>query len=196
MTLKNKTVGFALTGSFCTYKKVFPQLEKISEKGARIIPFMSEISSVTDTRFGTSSEHLEQLERITGEKVITSVNTAEPIGPKKLLDILIVAPCTGNTIAKLANGIADSTVTLAVKSHLRNGRPVLIAISTNDGLGRNAKNIGILANQKNIYIVPFGQDDCSEKATSVVSDMNMIIPAAELALDGKQIQPLLITYDR
>lgn len=196
MKLKNKTVGFAMTGSFCTYKNVFPQLEKIIEEGARVIPIMSEVCCVTDTRFGTSSEHLERLERITGERVIASVKDAEPIGPQKLLDILIVAPCTGNTIAKLANGIADSTVTLAVKSHLRNCRPAVIGVSTNDGLSRNAKNIGILANQKNIYIVPFGQDDCFEKENSVVSDMDMIIPSAELALDGKQIQPVLITYKR
>lgn len=183
-----------MTGSFCTYKRVFPQIEKIKAEGARVIPIMSEISSAADTRFGTAAENILRLKAITGENVIKTISEAEPIGPKKMLDVLIVAPCTGNTIAKIAGGIADSTVTLAVKSHLRNRRPVVIAVSTNDGLGGNAKNIGILASRKNIYIVPFGQDDCTEKENSLVSDMNMIIPTAELALDGRQIQPILITY--
>lgn len=194
MNLENLTVGFAMTGSFCTYKRVFPQIEKIKAEGARVIPIMSEISSAADTRFGTAAENILRLKAITGENVIKTISEAEPIGPKKMLDVLIVAPCTGNTIAKIAGGIADSTVTLAVKSHLRNRRPVVIAVSTNDGLGGNAKNIGILASRKNIYIVPFGQDDCTEKENSLVSDMNMIIPTAELALDGRQIQPILITY--
>mgnify|MGYP000062273787 FL=1 len=194
MNLENLTVGFAMTGSFCTYKRVFPQIEKIKAEGARVIPIMSEISSAADTRFGTAAENILRLKAITGENVIKTISEAEPIGPKKMLDVLIVAPCTGNTIAKIAGGIADSTVTLAVKSHLRNRRPVVIAVSTNDGLGGNAKNIGILASRKNIYIVPFGQDDCIEKENSLVSDMNMIIPTAELALDGRQIQPILITY--
>lgn len=194
MKLESLTVGFAVTGSFCTYKKVFPQIKKVVEEGARVIPIMSEIGSRTDTRFGKAEENLKMLEEITGERVITSISDAEPIGPRKLLDILIVAPCTGNTIAKIANGIADSTVTLAVKSHLRNRRPVVVAVSTNDGLGRNAKNIGILACSKNMYIVPFGQDDCKEKENSVVSDMNKIILTSEQALDGRQIQPMLISY--
>lgn len=194
MKLENLTVGFAITGSFCTFHKVFPQIQSIVNQNTRVIPIMSEISYTTDTRFGKAEENIRKLEEMTGEKVIGSIKDAEPIGPKKLLDILIVAPCTGNTISKLANGIADTTVTLAVKSHLRNKKPVVIAVSTNDGLGNNAKNIGVLENMKNIYMVPFGQDDFVEKENSVVADMNLIIPTAELALEGKQIQPVLIAY--
>ena len=151
MKLTDKTIGFALTGSFCTYKRVFPQIEALVNQGAKVIPIMSEISYTTDTRFGKAEEHIKRFEEITGEKVIASVRDAEPIGPQKLLDVLVVAPCTGNSLAKIASGIADSSVTLAVKAHLRNKRPVVIGISTNDGLGGNAKNIGMLANMKNIY---------------------------------------------
>lgn len=195
MKLENKTVGFAFTGSFCTFSKVFPQVEKLVAEGARVIPIMSEISYTTDTRFGKAEEHIKRFEEITGETVIASVRDAEPIGPKKLLDVLVVAPCTGNSLAKIATGIADSSVTLAVKSHLRNKRPVVIAVSTNDGLGNNAKNIGMLANMKNIYIVPFGQDDFEIKENSVVSNMELIVPAVESALDGKQLQPVLMIYE-
>ena len=194
MELKEKTIGFALTGSFCTYSKVIPEIKKLKDEGAKIIPIMSEISASLDTRFGKASDFINTLEEITGNKVIKTISEAEPIGPKKLLDALIIAPCTGNTISKLANGIADSTVTLAAKSHLRNIRPVLIAISTNDGLGNNAKNIGILANKKNIFLVPFGQDDCREKQNSLVADMELIILSLKEALDGKQLQPLLISH--
>lgn len=195
MKLENKTVGFAMTGSFCTFSKVFPQIERLVEEGARVIPIMSEISYTTDTRFGKAEEHIKRFEEITGGTVIASVRDAEPIGPKKLLDVLVIAPCTGNSLAKIATGIADSSVTLAVKSHLRNKRPVVVAVSTNDGLGNNAKNIGILANMKNIYIVPFGQDDCEIKENSVISDMELIVPAIESALDGKQLQPVLMIYE-
>ncbi len=194
MELKEKTIGFALTGSFCTYSKVIPEIKKLKDEGAKIIPIMSEISASTDTRFGKASDFINTIEEITGNKVIKTISEAEPIGPKKLLDALVIAPCTGNTISKLANGIADSTVTLAAKSHLRNIRPVLIAISTNDGLGNNAKNIGILANKKNIFLVPFGQDDCREKQNSLVADMELIILSLKEALDGKQLQPLLISH--
>lgn len=195
MTVKDKTVGFALTGSFCTFSKVFDQVESLVSNGARVIPIMSEICYTTDTRFGKAEEHIRRLEEITGEKVIASVRDAEPIGPKKLLDILIVAPCTGNSLAKIATGIADSSVTLAVKSHLRNKRPVLVAPSTNDGLANNAKNIGILANMKNVFLVPFGQDDFIIKENSLVADMGLIIPAAEAALGGRQLQPVLKIYE-
>lgn len=194
MKLENLTVGFAMTGSFCTFHKVFPQIKLLTEQKVRVIPIMSEVSYSTDTRFSKAEENIKKLEEITGEKVIGSITEAEPIGPKKLLDVLIIAPCTGNTLAKLAGGIADSTVTLSAKSHLRNKRPVVIAVSTNDGLGNNAKNIGILAGMKNIYLVPFGQDDCMQKENSVVADMEQIIPTAELAMEGKQLQPVLITY--
>ncbi len=195
MKLKNKTVGFAITGSFCTFSKVFPEIEGTVKEGAKVVPIMSEISYNTDTRFGKAKEHIERLEQITGEKVIATIRDAEPIGPKKLLDVLVVAPCTGNTIAKIANGIADSSVTLAVKSHLRNKRPVVIAVSTNDGLANNAKNIGVLSNMKNIYLVPIGQDDWVEKENSLVADMKQIIPATEVALDGKQLQPIIILHN-
>ena len=194
MKLENKTIGFAITGSFCTFSKVFPQIEKLVAEKARVIPIMSEVSYSTDTRFGKASDNISKLEEITGEKVVGTIKDAEPIGPKKLLDILVVAPCTGNTTAKLANGIADTSVTLAVKAHLRNKMPVVVAVSTNDGLGNNAKNIGILENLKNIYMVPYGQDDCNEKENSLVADMNLIVPTLEFALEGKQIQPLLISY--
>ena len=185
------TVGFAICGSFCTFGRVFPQIEKLAESGARVIPIMSEVAYSTNTRFGKAAEHILKLENITGEKVISTIAAAEPIGPKKMLDALVIAPCTGNTIAKIANGIADSSVTLAVKAHLRNKRPVVVGVSTNDGLGTNAKNIGILANMKNIYMIPFLQDDCEEKENSLVADMDLIMPALEKALEGKQIQPII-----
>jgi len=189
---KNIVVGFAVTASFCTFAKVFPVVSDLVEKGIEVVPIMSENSYSFDTRFGTAKEHIEFLEGCTGNKVIHTIKDAEPIGPKKLLDALIIAPCTGNTLAKLANGIADSTVTLSAKSHLRNKRPVIIAISSNDSLGNNAKNIGQLLNQKNMYFVPFGQDDCEEKENSIVAKMDLILPTLEQALKGKQAQPLLI----
>lgn len=195
MKLEGRTVGFALTGSFCTYSKIFPQVEKLVQLGAEVIPIMSEISYTTDTRFGKAEEHIKRLEKITGKKVIASVKEAEPIGPQKLLDVLVVAPCTGNSLAKIAAGMADTSVTLAVKSHLRNRRPVVIGISTNDGLGNNAKNIGALVNMKNVYLVPFGQDDWNAKENSLISHMDLIIPAVEHAMDGKQLQPVLKLYE-
>lgn len=195
MKLDDKTIGFALTGSFCTYARIFPQIEALVMQGATVVPIMSEISYTTDTRFGKAEEHIKRFEKITGQNVIASVRDAEPIGPKKLLDVLVVAPCTGNSLAKMASGIADSSVTLAVKAHLRNNRPVVIGISTNDGLGNNAKNIGILANMKNIYFVPYGQDDYIAKENSLVAQMEYIIPTIESALDGVQLQPVLKMYE-
>lgn len=197
MSLEGKKIGFAITGSFCTFSKVFPEIAKlVTEEKAMVIPIMSEISYSTDTRFGKASDHIRFLEETTAHKVISKIQEAEPIGPKKMLDILVVAPCTGNTIAKIANGIADSTVTLAVKSHLRNKKPVLIAISTNDGLGNNSKNIGYVENMKNMYFVPYRQDDCIEKENSIVADMSLLIPATKLALDGRQMQPVLHHTDK
>jgi dipicolinate synthase subunit B len=195
MKLNDKTIGFALTGSFCTYAKIFPQIDALVQQGVNVIPIMSEMSYTTDTRFGKAEEHIKRFEEITGHTVIASVRDAEPIGPKKLLDALVVAPCTGNSLAKIASGIADSSVTLAVKAHLRNNRPVIIGISTNDGLGNNAKNIGALANMKNIYFVPFGQDDYISKENSLVAQMEYIIPTIEHALDGIQLQPVLKMYE-
>lgn len=153
---------------------------------------MSETSSRTDTRFGKADDFIEKFREITGNEVACSIDKVEPIGPKKLLDALVIAPCTGNTISKISNGTADSAVSLAVKSHLRNNRPVIIAVSTNDGLGGNAKNIGTLLARKNIYFVPFGQDDAENKENSLVAKMDLIIPTINAAFEGRQLQPLLI----
>ncbi|MBR5154982.1 MAG: dipicolinate synthase subunit B [Clostridia bacterium] len=195
MDITGKTIGFAITGSFCTFRVVFPNVKQMVSEGAEVVPIMSEISYTTNTRFGEAEDNIKFLEEVTGKKVISRIQEVEPIGPKKMLDVLVVAPCTGNTLAKIANGIADSSVTLAVKSHLRNKRPVVIAVSSNDGLGNNAKNIGFLANMKNVYLVPFGQDDCLEKENSLVAKMDLIIPSVKMALDGKQIQPIISAYN-
>ena len=192
MDLSGITAGFALTGSFCTFSAVLPEMENLKLAGAKIIPIMSPVASATDTRFGTAAFFRERIETIAEAEIITTVDKAEPIGPKKLLDILIVAPCTGNTLAKIANGITDTSVTMAVKAHLRNARPVLLAVSTNDGLSGAAKNIGLLMNAKNIFFVPFGQDDPAKKPTSLVADMKSIVPAAGAALLNRQMQPMLI----
>lgn len=191
MELAGKKVGFAMTGSFCTFSAVIKELEKLVMCGADVYPIMSEIAYSTDTRFGTSAGFREILESMCQKSIIKSVKEAEPIGPKGYLDLLIIAPCTGNTLAKLAGGITDSSVTMAAKAHLRNRKPVLVAVSTNDGLGNSAKNIGMLMNMKNIYLVPFGQDDFEKKPNSLVADMTKIIPSAEFALSGKQLQPIL-----
>lgn len=185
-------IGFAMTGSYCTFKSVFSALELLHEEFDNIIPIMSENVYSTDNRFGTSEEFRQRLESICERKIISTIREAEPIGPKGLLDLLIIAPCTGNTIAKLANGITDSSVTMAAKAHLRNNRPVLLAVSTNDGLSGNAGNIGALLNRKNIYFVPFGQDDFANKPTSLAAKFDMITEAAKAALNGIQLQPLII----
>ena len=185
------TLGFALCGSFCTYSKVFPILELLS-RDHMLIPIISEAGSCIDSRFGSAQEHIQILTELCGTPPITAIDQAEPIGPKKLLDALIIAPCTGNTLAKLAHGIADGPVTMAAKSHLRNGRPVLIAVSTNDALGAAAENIGRLLVRKHIYFVPFGQDDPAGKPTSMVADFGKIPLALELALEGQQMQPILL----
>lgn len=187
-------IGFALTGSFCTIGKVIPEVEKLVSTGAKVFPIISGAVDKFDTRFGTAKDLRLKLEGITGQKIIDSIIDAEPFGPKGLVDLVVVAPCTGNTIAKIANGITDTAVTMACKAHMRNQKPVVIALSTNDGLGVNAKNIGLLLNMKNMYIVPFGQDGPDSKPNSIISDTTMIIPTIESALKGKQIQPLLIKY--
>ena len=189
--LNGKTIGFAMTGSFCTFSKVLTAIEELAGTGANIVPIMSNMSYSTDTRFGTAELFREQLTGITQNNIIHTISQAEPIGPKNFLDLLIIAPCTGNTLAKLASGIADTSVTLAAKAHLRNQKPILLAVSTNDGLGNAAKNIGALLNYKNMYFVPFGQDDHITKPNSLVADMTKILPAAEAALDFKQLQPIL-----
>ena len=191
MDVKGIRVGFALTGSFCTFSAVLPQIKNLCEMGADVLPLMSYKAYSTDTRFGKAKDIVSSIEEITGKKVLKSVEEAEPIGPRELLDILIVAPCTGNTLGKIANGVTDTSVTMAVKAHLRNGRPVLLAVSTNDGLSGSAKNIGALLNTKNMFFVPFGQDDHIKKPTSLVADMGLILPSCEMALEGKQIQPVI-----
>ena len=184
-------VGFAMCGSFCTYSKVFPVMEQLSQHH-HVIPIFSEVSCRVDSRFGTAQEHLVRAEEICGSAPLRTIDQVEPIGPKKLLDILVIAPCTGNTLAKLAHGIADGPVTMAAKSHLRNGRPILLAVSSNDALAAAAENIGRLMGRKHYYFVPFGQDDCLGKPTSMVADFTMIPKALEEALQGRQIQPILL----
>ena len=185
------TVGFALCGSFCTYARVFPVMERLAKRD-EIIPIFSQSAFSTDSRFGTAVEHIAQAETICGRPVLHTLPEVEPIGPKKLLDALIIAPCTGNTLAKLAHSIADGPVTMAAKSHLRNGRPVILAISTNDALAGAAENIGKLLSRKHYYFVPFGQDDAFGKPTSIVADFTRIPQTLELALEGTQLQPLLL----
>ena len=185
-------IGFALCGSFCTFDKIFPVMEQLAKQHA-LIPILSPVAAGTDTRFGTAVAHNTQIEEICGRKPILTITQAEPIGPKKLLDALIIAPCTGNTLAKLAHSIADGPVTMAAKSHLRNGRPVLIAISSNDALAGAAENIGKLLGKKNYYFVPFRQDDPENKPTSMVADFRLIPSALEAALAGRQLQPMVIS---
>ena len=192
MNFKGVKVGFALTGSHCTIPTVLFQLEALVAEGAQIFPIVSTTVQTEDTRFGRAKEVLGKLKYITGNTPVGSIVDAETIGPGKLFDLIIVAPCTGNTLAKLANGITDTAVLMAVKAHLRNQLPVLLAIATNDGLSINAKNIGILLNAKLIYVVPFGQDNPLEKPNSLVARMELILPAALNALQGKQLQPILL----
>lgn len=187
------TVGFAVCGSFCTFKKVIPQMQKLVDNGYRVLPIMSGNAYSTDTRFGKASDFIKEIENICGEKIIYTIKDAEPIGPKKLLDILVIAPCTGNTLGKLANGITDTSVTLATKAHLRNQRPVVIAVSTNDALGAAAKNIGLLMNCKNIYFVPMKQDDFMNKPNSIVADFEYIPDTVKSVLaDNIQPQPIFL----
>ncbi len=189
--MKDKTIGFAMTGSFCTFKKVVKEIAVLAETGADVIPIMSQIAYTTDTRFGKAADFIAEIEAITSHKIIHTIPEAEPIGPKNLLDALIIAPCTGNTLAKLALGITDTPVTMAAKATLRNQKPVIIAVSTNDGLGGSAKNIGALLNTQNIYFVPYGQDDPINKTNSLVADMTKITETAKAALNEIQIQPVL-----
>jgi len=186
------TIGFALCGSYCTFSDVIKALRATSEL-YNIIPIMSGNAYTTDSRFGKAQDFVEEIENICGHKVLSKLTEVEPFGPKKLLSLLIIAPATGNTISKLANGISDTSVTLAYKAHLRNNRPVLIGISTNDALSNNAANIGVLLNRQNHFFVPFGQDDAFGKPTSLISDFSLVPPAASAALAGNQLQPILKT---
>ena len=185
------TIGFAMCGSFCTFEQVFPIMDALSRHHT-VIPIFSEAAATVDSRFGTAAEHLQKATTLCGSPPLVTIAQVEPIGPKKLLDILIIAPCTGNTLAKLSHGIADGPVTMAAKSHLRNGRPVVIAVSTNDALSGAAENIGKLLNRKNYYFVPFGQDDPEKKPNSMVADFTRIPQTTVLAAAGKQIQPILL----
>lgn len=192
MRLKGKKIGLAFTGSHCTLEKVFPELEKLLEEGADVYPIISPSVDQTDTRFGDATEWKTRLVKATGHKIINSVAGAEPLGPKGLLDAYLIAPCTGNTVAKLANGITDTAVLMGAKAQLRNQKPVVIAISTNDGLGLNAKNIGVLLGTKYVYMVPFGQDSPFTKPNSLVAKMELLLPTLLAGLEGRQLQPVLI----
>ena len=192
MNLKNKKIGFVLTGSFCTFSKTIPKMKELIEKGAEVIPIMSFNSYNLDTKFGKAQDFINEIEEITGKKIIHTIQEAEPIGPKRLTDIMVVAPCSGNTMAKLACDIIDTPATMAVKSHLRNNLPVVIAPSTNNGLSGNAKNIGILLNRKHYYFVPFRQDNPITKPRSIVFDSEYIVKTIESALEHEQIEPILL----
>ena len=185
------TVGFALCGSFCTYASVFPVMAELAKKH-RVIPIFSHSAYTLDSRFGTAQSHIDRATAICGQPPLHTIPEVEPIGPKKLLDALVIAPCTGNTLAKLAHSIADTPVTMAAKSHLRNGRPILLAVSTNDALAGAAENIGKLLCRRNFYFVPFGQDDPIQKPTSMVADFSQLPQALEAMTDGRQIQPILL----
>lgn len=191
MSLSGLKIGFGICGSFCTFEKAFKAADSLAGTGADVIPIMSFNASSISTRFGSAEANCKKLKDICGHDIIDSIEGAEPIGPKKLLDILVVAPCTANTLAKLALGITDTPVTMAVKSHLRNGRPVVIAVSTNDALAGCAKNIGMLQNYKNYYFVPYSQDNSQNKPNSIIADFNKIPQAIEAALEGRQLQPIL-----
>ena len=191
MKLSDAVVGFAMTGSFCTFAQTLECLATLREKCREIVPIMSFNAASIDTRFGKAEDFRKKIEEICDKTIINSIGEAEPIGPKKLLDVLVILPCTGNTVTKIALGITDTPVTLAAKAHLRNERPLLIGISTNDALSGSAKNIGLLLNTKNIYFIPMAQDNPEKKPRSVVAIFPMLIPALESALEGKQIQPIL-----
>ena len=191
MSLQGKHIVDAVTGSFCTYEKVFAELEKLTAEGAFVQTIFSDAAQNLDSRFGNASDFVQKAEEITGIKPMLSIPQAEPIGPKSLLDILVLFPCTGNTIAKLANGITDTPVLMAAKAHLRNNKPLLISISTNDALGMNMKNIGLLLNSKHIYFIPFGQDNPEKKPNSMIAHTDLLIPSIEAALSGRQYQPII-----
>lgn len=192
MTMEQGRIGFAFCGSYCTYASAMEALEAVAARWSDVTAIVADSGVVTDTRFGEAHEWMMEMERICGKRPITSIQGAEPIGPKKLLDALVICPCTGNTLGKLANGIADTSVTMAAKSHLRNGRPVILAISTNDGLAASAENIGKLLCRRDFYFVPFRQDDPTGKPRSLVADFSLVPQTLAAALTGHQLQPLLL----
>lgn len=192
MNFEGFSLGICMCGSFCTYAAVFDIIKELKRNGMELYPVISETSQKTVNRFGSGDVFMMQLEEMCGRKPITSIEGAEPIGPKKNLDAMLVAPCTGNTLAKLNNGICDSVVTMACKAHLRNDKPLILAPASNDALGVNLQNIGGLMIRKNIYFVPFGQDDCIKKPMSMIAHFEYILPAIEAACMGKQIQPVIV----
>lgn len=188
---EQRTVGFAITGSFCTYEKIKGVVRRLVEEDHRVVPIFSHVAQTVNCRFGNAKDFIIEIQEITGERGIFTIQEAEPIGPKAFLDVLVIAPCTGNTMAKLCAGITDSPVLMAAKAHMRNEKPVVISVSTNDALGANLKNIGTLMNTKNIYFVPFGQDDFESKPKSMVAHTELIGDTIEEALAGRQIQPVI-----
>lgn len=190
---EKKRLGLALCGSYCTYEKLFAAAEALAAD-YELVPIMSETAAETDSRFGRAVEHIQRLMALSGKAVISTIPEAEPLGPAQPLDALLIAPCTGNTLAKLSHGVTDSAVTMAAKAHLRNGRPLIIALSTNDGLSASAENIGRLLNRRNYYFVPFGQDDPAAKPNSLQADFSLLGESVAAALAGRQLQPLLRTY--
>ncbi len=192
MNLRGKNVGVAFTGSYCTFDKIYPEIERLQNEGANVYTIFSERSQITDTRFGKAQDFLQRARDLTGNEPITTIVEAERLGPSNTLDIIVIAPCTGNTLAKMANAITDSAVLMAAKGLLRNGRPLVIAVSTNDALSNNLKNIGLLINAKNVYFVPLGQDNYKGKPNSMVAHFDLILPTLEEALDGRQLQPIML----
>lgn len=190
--MRSERVGFAICGSFCTHARILAELEKLCEEYETVLPIVSGACQSTDTRFGTAQDFLAAVERLTGHTPVRGIRDAEPIGPKRLLDVLVIAPCTGNTLGKLANGITDTAVTMAAKAHLRNDRPVVIALASNDGLSGAARNLGELLVRKNYYFVPFGQDDPEKKPCSLMADFSLIGDTVRAALEGRQLQPVLL----
>ena len=192
MDLSSYTIGYGITGSFCTFEKTKIAVGELVKLGAAVVPIFSYNVQSMDTRFGGAKEFMEAVEEITGNHGIKTMQEAEPIGPKANLDVMVIAPCTGNTMAKLWNGITDSPVLMASKAHLRNQKPLVISISTNDAMGMNFKNIGNLMNTKNIYFVPFGQDDYKKKPASLIGDLKLLPDTIDLAMEGRQIQPVVV----
>ena len=189
--MEKRRVGLALCGSYCTYEKMFAAAERLKDR-YELVPIMSENAAESDSRFGTAAEHIKRLMLLTGKKVVTTIVDAEPLGPAQPMDALLIAPCTGNTLAKLAHGVTDTAVTMAAKAHLRNGRPLVIALSTNDGLSGSAENIARLMNRKSVYFVPFGQDDPIKKPNSLQADFSLLEDPLEAAMEGRQFQPVLV----
>lgn len=192
MRLDGVRVGFVVTGSHCNLDKAIPVVKKLVDEGADVTPVASASVATTDTKHGTAESWLTLLREITGKEPLTSIPEVEPFGPEKLMDVVVICPCTGNTMAKLANGITDSAATMAAKAQLRNGRPVVLAVTTNDALGVNARNLGVLMATRNVYIVPFGQDNPQMKPASIAPNWEQVVPTVLEAIEGRQIQPLLI----